>query len=96
LVLWASYPADTDSLASQKLPVLSIYGSEDGSVDKIEASKSLLPTDTTWIKIEGGSHAQFGDYGLQPGDGVASISPQQQWDSVSTATVSFLMKITGE
>lgn len=96
LILWGSYPADTDSLVNQKLAVLSIFGSEDGQVDKIETSKSLLPADTTWIRIDGGNHAQFGDYGLQPGDGQAKISPQQQWDQVSSATVSFLMKISRE
>jgi hypothetical protein len=96
LALWASYPADTDSLVDQNLAVLSIYGSEDGSVEKIESSGTLLPVDTTWIKIEGGSHAQFGDYGLQPGDGQARISPQQQWDLVLSATVSFLMKTSGD
>jgi hypothetical protein len=96
LILWASYPADTDSLANQNLAVLSIYGSEDGEVKKIEASNSLLPMDTTWIKIDGGSHAQFGDYGLQPGDGQPKISPQQQWDQVTSATTAFLRKISGE
>jgi hypothetical protein len=94
LVLWASYPADTDSLANQDLAVLSIFGSEDGQVNNIEASSRLLPTDTTWIKIDGGNHAQFGDYGLQPGDGQAKISPQQQWDQVTSATVAFLQKIS--
>jgi hypothetical protein len=96
LILWASYPADTDSLANQNLSVLSIFGSEDGQVKKIEASTPLLPADTTWIKIDGGSHAQFGDYGLQPGDGLARISPQQQWDQVASATVAFLLKISGK
>jgi len=96
LVLWASYPADTDSLVNQKLAVLSIFGSEDGQVKKIEASNPLLPVDTTWIKIDGGNHAQFGDYGLQPGDGLAKISPLQQWDQVITATAAFLQKTSGE
>ena len=96
LVLWASYPANTDSLANQKLAVLSIYGSEDGQVEKIKESSILLPADTTWVEVMGGSHAQFGDYGLQPGDGQARISPQQQWDQVSAATVSFLLNISGE
>ncbi|MCX6053322.1 MAG: alpha/beta hydrolase [Chloroflexi bacterium] len=96
LILWGSYPANTDSLANQKLVVLSIFGSEDGQVTKIEASSTLLPTKTNWIKIDGGSHAQFGDYGLQPGDGQARISPQQQWDQVTTASVAILLKISGE
>jgi len=96
LVLWASYPANTDSLVNQNLAVLSIYGSEDGQVEKIEESSILLPANTAWVEIIGGSHAQFGDYGLQPGDGQASISPQLQWDQISSATVSFLLNISGE
>lgn len=94
LILWASYPADTDSLADQNLAVLSIYGSEDGQVKKIENSGILLPTDTAWMKIEGGNHAQFGDYGLQPGDGQARISPQSQWDAVLSASVEFLFQVS--
>lgn len=96
LVLWASYPAASDSLANQKLAAVSIFGSEDGQVKSLEASGNLMPAGTTWIKIDGGSHAQFGDYGLQPGDGQAKISPQQQWDQVSSATLAFLLKISGE
>lgn len=96
LVLWASYPANTDSLVNQNLAVLSVYGSEDGQVKKIKESSVLLPADTTWVEIIGGSHAQFGDYGLQPGDGQARISPQQQWDQVSAANISFLTNISGE
>jgi len=61
---------------------------------KIEASGSLMPADTTWIKIDGGCHAQFGDYGLQPGDGQAKISPQQQWDPVTSGIAALLLKIS--
>lgn len=96
LILWASYPADTDSLANQKLAVLSIFGSEDGQVKEIESSSPLLPANTTWIKMDGGNHAQFGDYGLQPGDGQAKISPHQQWNQVTSATAAFLLNISGE
>ena len=96
LILWASYPADTDSLANQKLAVLSIFGSEDGQVKNIEASNRLLPADAAWVRIEGGSHAQFGDYGLQPGDGQPAISPQQQWEQVTSATAAFLLNISGK
>ncbi|HSN94808.1 MAG TPA: alpha/beta hydrolase [Anaerolineaceae bacterium] len=96
LALWGSYPADSDSLADRDILALSVYGSEDGSVDKIEASNSLLPSITTWLRIEGGNHAQFGDYGLQPGDGKANINPQEQWELVSAATVSFLKSLKAE
>jgi pimeloyl-ACP methyl ester carboxylesterase len=94
LALWAAYPASSESLANQKLAVLSIFGSQDGQVKELEASKPLLPPDTTWVKIDGGSHAQFGDYGLQPGDGQAQISPQLQWSQVAAATIALFQKIS--
>jgi len=94
LVLWGSYPAESDSLADRNILALSVYGSEDGSVEKIEASRSLLPSETSWLRIEGGNHAQFGDYGLQPGDGQASISPQEQWSLASSVTSKFLKNLT--
>ena len=94
LALWASYPADTDSLAGQDLTVLSIFGSQDGQAEKLAAAGNLLPADTNWVIIEGGNHAQFGDYGLQPGDGKAEISPRQQWDQVIATTSAFLQNIS--
>ncbi len=94
LVLWASYPAESNSLAAAEVEVVSIYGSEDGEVDTIESSGSLLPGSTGWVRIEGGNHAQFGDYGEQPGDGDASISASAQWEQVIAATDEFLDMIT--
>lgn len=92
LVLWASYPAGSDSLAASDLEAISIYGSLDGlsTGDKIEASRLLLPPDTVWVAIEGGNHAQFGWYGAQQGDRQASISPEQQQAQIIEATVDFL------
>lgn len=94
LVLWASFPASNNSLAGHETQVLSVYGSEDGEVETIEASSSLLPANTKWVKIEGGNHAQFGDYGSQPGDGIADISSQAQWEQIISATSAFLQGIT--
>lgn len=91
LVLWASYPAQSNDLSGSGLKVLSIYGTLDmGGPQPFEASRALLPGDTTWILIEGGNHAQFGDYGPQPGDASATISAQEQQDRVVAATVEFL------
>ena len=80
LFLWAAYPAESDDLSSQQIHVISIYGTLDGlaTADKIDASRPLLPADTTWVPIEGGNHAQFGWYGDQPGDNPATISREQQ------------------
>jgi hypothetical protein len=94
LALWASYPASTDSLADQRLAVLSIFGSQDGQAGKLAASGPLLPADTTWVKMEGGNHAQFGDYGPQSGDGQSRISPQEQWEQAASATAALLEKIS--
>lgn len=90
LIFWASYPAD-DSLKNSKLKMLSIYGTNDmAGVAKFEETKTLLKADAQYIIIEGGNHAQFGDYGLQPGDNVATISRIEQQRQTVEATVNFL------
>ena len=78
LVLLAAYP--TKSLKSDSFSVLSIYGSEDGvlNMEKVEEGKSQMPADYTEICIEGGNHAQFGNYGEQKGDHTAGISWEEQ------------------
>ena len=80
LFLWAAYPAESDDLASQEVKVVSIYGTLDGLMTsaEVEASRALLPADTSWVPIEGGNHAQFGWYGDQPGDNPATISREEQ------------------
>jgi dienelactone hydrolase len=95
LVLWAAYPASTDDLSTTDLSVTSIYGTRDGLAtgDKIDASRPLLPIDTLWVPIEGGNHAQFGDYGAQSGDGTATISAADQQSQAAEATVRALEAI---
>ena len=74
LVLWAAYPAQNNSLNNSTLPVISIYGSQDGMVTELKASSTLLPATTEYIVIKGGNHAQMGWYGKQAGDNEATIS----------------------
>lgn len=95
LVLWAAYPASSDDLSASSLSVLSIYGTLDGLAtgDKINASRALLPEDTTWLPIEGGNHAQFGWYGEQSGDNAAAIPRQVQQEQIVQATTALLERI---
>ncbi len=78
LVLLAAYP--TKSLKSDYFSVLSLYGSEDGvlNMEKVEEGNSYMPADYAEICIEGGNHAQFGNYGEQKGDHAAGISREEQ------------------
>ena len=83
LLLFASYcSAD---LSDTALPVLSLAGSEDGlsTPEKIADARPLLPADAELIEIDGASHASFGDYGPQPGDGTPSISDDEMHATVT-------------
>ena len=66
----------------EKLPVLLLYGSEDGVLNRknLEKSLDLLPQDAVVEQLPGGNHAYFGSYGEQRGDGKATITPEAQWD----------------
>jgi dienelactone hydrolase len=92
LALWAAYPASSDDLSHSDLHIVSIYGSQDGLAtrEKIDASRPLLPAETTWVQIAGGNHAQFGSYGDQAGDNPASISRSDQQTKVVAATLGML------
>ena len=92
LVLWAAYPAGSNNLSASGLKVLSISGTLDGlaTPEKIAASATLLPADTTWVAIPGGDHAQFGWYGDQAGDNPATISREEQQAQIVAATVALL------
>lgn len=94
LILWAAYPASSNNLAGFDIPCASIYGSEDGQVDKIRESATLLPEHTMWVEIAGGNHAQFGWYGPQSGDGLPQIEHVEQEDAILAATLDFLNNVT--
>ena len=78
LVLLGAY--STENLSESGLSVLSVWGSEDGVMnrEKYESNKSNLPNDFTEVVIEGGCHAFFGMYGAQKGDGTPSVSNEEQ------------------
>lgn len=77
LVLLAAYPTKQ---IGDELSLLSIYGTEDGvlQMDQYEKGKDYWPKDAREVIIEGGNHAQFGNYGLQAGDGTARLTAAEQ------------------
>ena len=95
IVLWASYPAESDNLSDQDIASESIYGTRDGlsTLPEIQASEALLPEDTLWIPIDGGNHAQFGWYGPQSGDNEATITREDQQTQIVRATLDFLASV---
>ncbi|MBO7714508.1 MAG: hypothetical protein J6S85_13110 [Methanobrevibacter sp.] len=40
--------------------------------------------------INGGNHAQFGSYGIQSSDGIATISPENQRNQTEKALLDFI------
>ncbi len=96
VLFYASLPASdlSDSLTAS---VESISGSEDGlsTPAKIDASRADLPSDATFIVIEGASHASFGDYGPQRGDGTPTISQDDARAQISQASLQFVDGLSG-
>lgn len=73
--LYGDYPpADT----------LTVYGSLNQSVeDKLDYTENV-------VEIEGGNHAQFGNYGSQKGDLPATISAEEQQKQTVEAIAAFI------
>lgn len=92
LVLWAAYPSSGDDLSAWEGRVTSVSATDDGltTPDDIVRTAPLLPEDTDLVVIQGGNHAQFGWYGDQRGDGVASISREDQQSQIVAATLGLL------
>jgi hypothetical protein len=92
LVLWAAYPSSGDDLSTWGGRVMSVSATNDGltTPDDIVRTAPLLPSETEFVIIDGGNHAQFGWYGDQRGDGVATISREDQQGQIVAATLRLL------
>jgi len=89
LILFGSYCASEVTGA-----VLSISATNDGlsTPAKIEDAAHYLPDDAEFVVIDGGNHAQFGDYGVQPGDGESTISDERFAQQVTAAVLAFTLR----
>ncbi|MCO5953434.1 alpha/beta hydrolase [Microbacterium yannicii] len=95
LALFGSYCAN--DLSTSGLPVISVSGSEDGlsTPEKIAEARPLLPDDAEMHEIEGASHASFGDYGPQPGDGTPTIADDDMRDQLTELVGPFALATAG-
>lgn len=90
LILLGSY--STADLSGTELSVLSVYGSEDGVLnrEKYAEYRPNLPEGFTETVVEGGNHAYFGAYGEQDGDGTATVTPAEQLRQTVEAILTLL------
>jgi predicted esterase len=95
LVLWASFVEESYSLAGRDIAVASISGTLDGLATQGETAQNqaALPEQTIFVAIEGGNHAQFGDYGEQPGDNPAAITREEQQAQAVAATLALIERV---
>lgn len=96
LVIWASYPAANTDISDLDIPVVSMYGSRELSVNdsSVGERKHLLPEETLYIRIEGGDHHQFGSYEINPKDHLATTSRASQHEQTIQATLGILQEIS--
>lgn len=91
LIFLAAYTAK--DISDTHIPVLSLYGDNDGvlNMDKVEKGRKLVDSDKySEVVIKGGNHAGFASYGRQKGDNEASITKEEQWNQTVSAVKEFI------
>ncbi len=92
IILCASYI--TSDLSDDDLRLLSIYGSEDKvmNMNSYNENKKNWPEDSEEHILDGGIHSYFGSYGIQSGDGVPTISNEEQLDYTADIISEWIIK----
>lgn len=95
IAFWDSYPPDSSDLSDNAILALSIYGTTDEfpNTENFDDKRYLLPKEAIFIGIEGANHAQFGDYGPQSGDVIASMSMEEQHNRVAEIMIDFIVNL---
>ncbi|MGL4589216.1 MAG: alpha/beta fold hydrolase [Mycoplasmatales bacterium] len=89
----ASYP--TEKITNSKQTFLALFATNDGLVTDYKEKEQLLPassTQTKIVEINGGNHAQFGDYGIQKNDQIATIDKEKQHEIILKELSDFCRK----
>lgn len=88
LILLGAYPYKPYPVEK----TLCIYGSE-GGIEGRNKEKIIKIEDLKYqYEIKGGNHAQFGNYGVQKGDGVGTITHEEQQKQTRNYILDFLEK----
>lgn len=90
VVLLAAYPT-----GPVEEPMLLLCGSEDGVVNRERVSNAAEYGSVEEHVLDGGNHAQFGNYGTQKGDGSPGITAEEQQDETVRLILEW-MEHTGE
>ena len=90
VMLFGSYCAN--DLSGTGLAALSVSGSNDGlsTPAKIAGASGLLPAGAEFVELEGVNHADFGDSGVQPGDGESTVDDAEVRREIAAAVTGFL------
>lgn len=90
IILLGAYPSS--DLSKTNLKLLALYGSNDNVLNKnkVSETKSNAPKNSLYFEIQGGNHAGYGDYGVQAGDGTATISADEQQNIVVDKILGFI------
>ena len=91
ILMGTTHPVSFD-LSDLKIPVMKIYGLNDGvaTPGKVESNKNKLPEKTIFVPIAGGNHSQFAYYGFQLGDKKAGISRDEQQRIIVSNVINFM------
>ena len=79
----------------ENYPVLAFHATNDWACPWYQyqiVCSSMWMTDLNKIIIEGGNHAQFGDYGVQSNDGPATITKERQLEIAIQGVLDFILK----
>jgi len=99
LILWDSYPPETNSLSDSRLPIVHIHRAtmDRRPSAKFEAQRHLFPDSSVWVPIPGGNHMYFGSFdgGGYEEEWDAVIPRERQQAVVIAATLGALARMTG-